>query len=81
MDSYLSRKRSSWICNGKTFYDKIYIEEKKKNARSDIAKVAKSSGLSEEDVAIFSKNHLFIDSHNLEKGYVRFAPSPEIALA
>jgi len=33
MDSYLSRHRSSWICNGKTFYDEIYIEEKNKNGK------------------------------------------------
>lgn len=50
------------------------------DAEADIAKVAKNSGLSTEEVAKV-RNHIFIARHNLEKGFVRFDESPEIAHA
>ena len=59
---------------------RAYEEIRKKNAKSDIAKVAKSSGLSKKDVEKV-RNHLFFEKHNLEKGFVRFDESAEIANA
>ena len=59
---------------------RAYEEIRKKNAESDIEKVSKSSGLSKEAVAKV-RNHLFIAKHNLEKGFVRFDESAEIANA
>ena len=59
---------------------RAYEEIRKKNAESDIAKVAKSSGLTKEEVAKV-RNHLFFAKHNLEKGFVRFDESAEIANA
>ena len=59
---------------------RAYEEIRKKNAESDIAKVAKNSGLSKEEVAKV-RNHLFFAKHNLEKGFVRFDESAEIANA
>lgn len=59
---------------------RAYEEIRKKNAKSDIARVAKSSGLSMEEVEKV-RNHLFFNKHNLEKGFVRFDESAEIANA
>lgn len=59
---------------------RAYEEIRKKNAKSDIEKVSKSSGLSKKDVEKV-RNHLFIEKHNLEKGFVRFDESAEIANA
>lgn len=59
---------------------RAYEEIRKKNADSDIAKVAKSSGLTKEEVAKV-RNHLFFAEHNLEKGLSRFDESAEIANA
>lgn len=59
---------------------RAYEEIRKKNAKSDIKKVSKSSGLSKKDVEKV-RNHLFIEKHNLEKGFVRFDESAEIANA
>lgn len=59
---------------------RAYEEIRKKNAESDIAKVAKSSGLSKEEVEKV-RNHLFFAAHNLEKGLSRFDESAEIANA
>lgn len=59
---------------------RAYEEIRKKNAESDISKVSASSGLSKEEVRKI-RNHLFISKHNLEKGFVRFDESAEIANA
>lgn len=59
---------------------RAYEEIRKKNAKSDIAKVAKSSELSKKEVEKV-RNHLFIEKHNLEKGFVHFDESAEIANA
>lgn len=59
---------------------RAYEEIRKKNAKSDIAKVAKSSGLSKKEVEKV-RNHLFFEKHELEKGFVRFDESAEIANA
>lgn len=59
---------------------RAYEEIRNKNAESDIAKVAKNSGLSKEDVAKI-RNHLFFAEHNLEKGLSRFDESADIANA
>ncbi|MBR1639019.1 MAG: minor capsid protein [Treponema sp.] len=59
---------------------RAYEEIRKKNAKSDIAKVAKSSGLSKKEVEKV-RNHLFFEKHNLDKGFVRFDESAEIANA
>jgi SPP1 gp7 family putative phage head morphogenesis protein len=59
---------------------RAYAEIRKKNAKSDIAKVANSSGLSKKEVEKV-RNHLFFDKHNLEKGFARFDESAEIANA
>ena len=59
---------------------RAYEEIRNKNAESDIAKVAKNSGLSKEEVAKV-RNHLFFTEHYLEKGFVRFDESAEIANA
>lgn len=59
---------------------RAYETIRKKNAKSDIAKVSKSSGLSEENVEKI-RNHVFINKHNLDKGFVRFDPDPEMAHA
>lgn len=89
----IERARERLVTGGSSggILDKSYEEQeeyakrayetiRKKNARSDIARVAKSSGLSEKDVEKI-RNHVFIDKHNLKKGYVRFDPDPEIAHA
>lgn len=57
-----------------------YEEIRKKNAKSDIEKVAKSSGLAKEDIAKV-RNHLFFAEHKLSNGLSRFAESAEIANA
>lgn len=59
---------------------RAYEEIRKKNAKSDIAKVAKSSGLTTEEVEKV-RNHLFFAEHKLTKGLSRFDESPEIANA
>lgn len=59
---------------------RAYEEIRKKDPKYDIAKVALSSGLSESEVEKI-RNHLFIDKHYLENGYVRFSESAEIANA
>lgn len=59
---------------------RAYEEIRKKNAKSDIAKVAKSSGLKMSEVRKV-RNHLFFEKHNLDKGFVRFDESAEIANA
>ena len=59
---------------------RAYEEIRKKNAKSDIEKVAKSSGLKKSEVRKV-RNHLFFEKHNLDKGFVRFDESAEIANA
>lgn len=59
---------------------RAYEEIRKKNAKYDIAKVAKSSGLTEEEVEKV-RNHLFFAEHKLSKGVSRFDESPDIANA
>lgn len=59
---------------------RAYEEIRKKNAKSDIEKVAKSSGLTKSEVRKV-RNHLFFEKHNLEKGFMRFDESAEIANA
>ena len=62
------------------YAQRAYATIRKKNAQSDIKRVAKNSGFSEEDIEKI-RNHLFFNEYQLEKGFSRFDPSAEIALA
>ena len=59
---------------------RAYEEIRKKDEKSDIQKVAKSSGLKKSEVRKV-RNHLFFEKHKLSKGFVRFDESAEIANA
>lgn len=62
------------------YAERVYTRIRRIDAKNDIKKVAKASGLPEDDIEKI-RNHLFIKKHNLEKGLMRFDPSPYIAHA
>ena len=64
------------------FAESYYLEIKNRKSKSDIKRIAKNTGISEEDVKI-ARCHLFeTEKHLMADGsYRKFDKSPEIALA
>lgn len=52
----------------------------RKSKPSEVPKIAKHTGFSEQDIYNI-RNHVFIEKHRLDEGNVTFSPDPEIAHA
>ena len=57
---------------------RYYDEVRKRNAENEISTISKNSNLSENTVRM-AYEHIFINKHELEEGYMRFFPDFDMA--